>query len=82
MRVINPAKTPEVPSDPRATRILALATILGFMVAAGYILIRELLDNKIRTEEQIRSALGMEFLGWFASYRPQSEACFRYLQTV
>lgn len=63
VRVINPAKIPGTPSDPRATRILALATILGFMVAAGYILIRELLDNKIRTEEQIRSALGMEFLG-------------------
>ena len=70
VRVINPAKSPGTPSDPRAARILALATILGFMVAAGYILIRELLDNKIRTEEQIRSGLGMEFLGGLPLINP------------
>ena len=62
-RVLNPARVPEFASSPKLTRTVALAAILGFMFAAGWIAIREVLDNKLRTEEQIRNKLGLEFFG-------------------
>lgn len=62
-RVLNPARVPEFASSPKLTRTTALAAILGFMLAAGWIAIREVLDNKLRTEEQIRNKLGLEFFG-------------------
>ncbi len=62
-RVLNPARIPENPSAPRLSMIAALSAILGFMIAAAWVLIKDLRDNKLRTEDQIRRVLGLEFLG-------------------
>jgi len=62
-RVLNPARVPRSASSPGLTKTAALAGILGLMLAAGWIAIREVLDNKLRTEEQIRNKLGLEFFG-------------------
>lgn len=62
-RVLNPARVPGVPSAPNVTRTTVLAGFIGLMLAAAWIAIREIMDNKLRTEEQIRNKLGFEFLG-------------------
>lgn len=62
-RVLNPARVPEFASSPILTTTAALAGVLGLILAAGWIAIREVLDNKLRTEEQIRNKLGLEFFG-------------------
>lgn len=62
-RVLNPARQPAGPSAPRTSRTLALAAILGLMCAAGWIAMREVMDNKLRTEDQLRRMLGLEFFG-------------------
>jgi succinoglycan biosynthesis transport protein ExoP len=62
-RVLNPARIPQFRSAPKLTRITAIAGILGFILAAAWIAIREVMDNKLRTEEQVRNKLGLEFLG-------------------
>lgn len=62
-RVLNPARVPEFASSPKFTKTAVLAAVLGFIFAAGWIAVREVLDNKLRTEEQIRNILGLEFFG-------------------
>lgn len=62
-RVLNPARISSVPSAPNVTRITVLAGFIGLMLAAAWIAIREIMDKKLRTEEQIRNKLGFEFLG-------------------
>jgi len=62
-RILNKARSPGSPSSPKLTRTAALAGLLGLMLAAGWVAIREVLDNKLRTEEQVRNVLGLEYFG-------------------
>lgn len=62
-RVLNPARVPSLQSAPNVTRTAVLAGIVGLMLAAAWITIHETMDNKLRTEEQVRKKLGLEFLG-------------------
>lgn len=65
-RVLNLARPSSTPSAPSFNMIVGGATVLGFLLAAAWIAIREFRDNKLRTEEQIREVLGLEFLGGLA----------------
>lgn len=80
VRVINAAKVPGFPSEPRVLRVLVLAAVLGLMAAVAYIAIREWLDNKVRTEEQIRHDLGMEFLGGLPNISRKSRGMLSLLK--
>ena len=62
-RILNPARVPEFASSPRLGVTAALFSALGLLLAAGWIGAREVLDNKLRTEDQVRSILGLEFFG-------------------
>ncbi|WAJ27053.1 polysaccharide biosynthesis tyrosine autokinase [Antarcticirhabdus aurantiaca] len=62
-RVITPAKPPSRPSYPRVPIILALATVLGAASGVGAAALREHRDRFFRTGSQVRSELGVEFLG-------------------
>jgi succinoglycan biosynthesis transport protein ExoP len=62
-RILNPARPAGAPSAPNASRAVFLSVLLGLMVAGALIALRELRDNKLRSEDQVRNVLGMEFLG-------------------
>jgi succinoglycan biosynthesis transport protein ExoP len=62
-RVLNPAKVPDGPSSPQVMRIVVLFSLLGLMSVGGYVGIREALDDRLRTEDDVRDAIGMEFIG-------------------
>lgn len=62
-RILNPARAPGLPSSPKLMRIVAATAVLSLLIAIGWIAIGEFLDNKLRTEEQIRNNLGLEFFG-------------------
>lgn len=70
-RIINAAQIPSSPSAPKTERLVALASIFGFMLAAGYIAIREAFDDRLRVERDVREKLGMEYIGGLPSIKAQ-----------
>ncbi|WP_425046111.1 GumC family protein [Primorskyibacter sp. S87] len=62
-RVLSKAVLPTFPSAPRKSRIVALAGILGLMLGAGLILLREFLNNTFRTSQQLETGTGVTVMG-------------------
>jgi succinoglycan biosynthesis transport protein ExoP len=62
-RVLSEAVIPITPSAPRKSMILALSMILGLMVGAGAVLVREMLQNTFRTAEDLEAGTGHTVLG-------------------
>lgn len=57
------AKLPDSPSSPNIKRNVALGAVLGGFLAIVGVLIREILDDRIRRPEDIEDALGLTLLG-------------------
>lgn len=51
------------PISPKKTRNLALCLVGGAVAAAAFFIIRDLLDNTVKSDEDIRKKLGMPVLG-------------------
>jgi succinoglycan biosynthesis transport protein ExoP len=62
-RILNQAHPPGSPSSPNAQRMLALGGLMGFLLAAGFVAFREWRDDRIRSEEDVRQELGLEYIG-------------------
>ena len=57
------AKLPDSPSSPNIKRNVALRAVLGGFLAIVGVLVREILDDRIRRPEDIEDALGLTLLG-------------------
>lgn len=57
------AKLPESPSSPNIKRNVALGAVIGGFLAIVGVLVREILDDRIRRPEDIEDALGLTLLG-------------------
>ena len=57
------AKLPDSPSSPNIKRNVALGAVLGGFLAIVGVLVREILDDRIRHPEDIEDALGLTLLG-------------------
>jgi len=62
-RVLSSAVRPTAPSEPRTNLVIALAGILGLIVGAGGILLREMLHTGFRTAEEIERDTGLTVMG-------------------
>lgn len=62
-RVLSNAVIPLAPSEPRKSMIVALSAILGIMLGAGIVLLRELRNNSFRTAQELEAATGYTVLG-------------------
>jgi len=63
-RVISAAGVPTSPSSPKKTLVMALSVILGLMAGCGVAAFQEFRDRFFRVEADVRSALGLKFLGY------------------
>jgi capsular exopolysaccharide synthesis family protein len=59
---VDVADTPVKPVSPRPLVNLTLAGLLGLIVAAGFVLLRDKFDDSIRTPEDVPAKLGLTFL--------------------
>lgn len=59
---VDVADTPTKPVSPKPLVNVAVATLLGMMVAAGFVLLRDKFDDSIRTPEDVPTKLGLTFL--------------------
>ena len=57
------AKLPESPSSPNIKLNVLLGAVLGGFLAVVGVLVREILDDRIRRPEDVEDALGMTLLG-------------------
>jgi succinoglycan biosynthesis transport protein ExoP len=55
IRVIDPAMVPSTPSRPAKTRNIALAFLVGLVGGVGLALLREYLDNTVKTPDDIET---------------------------
>ncbi len=61
--LLEPARAAYAPSHPRKYRTLAVALLAGTMVGAGLALLRDRLDGRMRSVEEVQTIIGMPVLG-------------------
>lgn len=94
--IVDRATTPAGPFTPQPMRNLALALILGLLAGAGIAVLRDTLDNRVRSEDDIaeatndapvlgnihfdKSAVKSPLISGLGTHAPRTEA-FRMLRT-
>jgi succinoglycan biosynthesis transport protein ExoP len=66
-RVISQAGNPTSPSSPRKSMVLGLSLVLGLFAGVGFGALQEFRERFFRTGEDVRNALGLDFLGHLPS---------------
>jgi len=61
--ILEVAKAAEKPSEPRRAHIMAMALVLGLVLGGAAALLREWLDQRLKSCEEIASILGTQVLG-------------------
>ena len=59
IEIVDKAKLSYVPIGPNAKKNGVLAAAVGFVLGAGYAVLRYLLDNRLRTKEEAEKYLGI-----------------------
>ena len=59
IEIVDKAKLSYVPSGPNAQKNGVLAAAVGFVLGAGYAILRYLLDNRLRNKEEAEKYLGI-----------------------
>ncbi|MBR9823306.1 MAG: polysaccharide biosynthesis tyrosine autokinase [Rhodobacteraceae bacterium] len=62
-RIISPAVVPIAPAAPRKSLILAMSAVLGLLIGAGFVLIREARNRAFRNAEQLETSTGHAVIG-------------------
>ena len=61
--ILEVARPADKPSSPQKARIMAIALVLGLMLGGGLALLRDWMDQKLRSVEEISAVLGLPILG-------------------
>lgn len=61
--VLEVARPADKPSKPQKAKIMGLALVLGLMLGSGLAFLRESLDYRLRSSEEISAVLGVPVLG-------------------
>ena len=68
VKVISAASVDPDPVSPNIPRNTAIAGVLGLVVCVGILFLRVLLDNKINTEDDVTTHLGLTVIGVIPNY--------------
>lgn len=63
VNIIDEAERPEAPSGPRRTLYVAVAAMAGFMVATAIIVLLDMLNTKVRSEEMLEQITELPIMG-------------------
>ena len=62
IRIVDPAMVPSTPSRPAKTRNIALAFLVGVVGGIGLALLREYMDNTVKTPDDVETLIGLPSL--------------------
>lgn len=63
VNVINPAKAPIKPSGPARKKYAILSLPVGFLIAVAIVILRDILDTRVRGGSEIQDMLGVSVIG-------------------
>ena len=61
--ILESARPALVPSEPQKSKVLAVALALGLLLGGGLAVLRDWLDQTLRSADEIRTTLGLSVLG-------------------
>ena len=62
-RIMSSADMPQAATSPRKTRILAISLVIGFLIGLTFLLVRELLNNRIQNMTDLENLTDLPVLG-------------------
>lgn len=75
--ILEAARPADRPSFPEKPRTMALAMIIGLMLGGGLALLRDMLDHRIRSADEVSALLGAALLGTIPSMLKREKANVR-----
>jgi len=69
IRVVDPAEVPLRPASPRPLPVLLVALVLGLPLGCAAAVGRELVDDRVKSPDEIKDGLGLKFLGFAPAVR-------------
>ena len=81
IRVLEVARPQSKPSQPQRARIMMMALVLGLLCGGAASLLRDLLDQTIRSADEIETVLGLFVLGVIPSMSRRQKASWRGQKT-
>ena len=74
VQIVDEPTFPESPVAPRKGRVLLLATLLGLLLSSGLIVMKELMNRTIRTEDDVKNYLALPVMGAIPDEESMSRA--------
>lgn len=71
IHVFQPATPPGAPDHPKPLLNAAIAGLLGLLIAAGFVIMKEFLDDRIRTPAQVEEVTDIPLIGSIGVDRPE-----------
>jgi len=68
--VLSPAVAPNRPASPRMDLNLALAAVVGVMLGIGIVLLLEVTDRRVRSQDDLQNAWDVPLLGELKPWKP------------
>jgi len=70
LAMLTPAVEPAKPAQPKVGMVIALALILGVLLAAGVVYLLELIDRRVRSRSDLETRLALPTLGKLSRWQP------------
>ena len=72
IRIVDPAELPRRPASPNKVANLSLALLSGAVLGISLAFFFEYLDSRIKQPDEIKTQLGLPFLGMIPSFNPKA----------
>jgi chain length determinant protein EpsF len=70
LAMLTPAIEPVKPAQPKVGMIIALALVLGALLAAGVVYLLEMIDRRVRSRSDLEARLALPTLGKLSRWQP------------